>query len=101
MRLILRAIAGDPRLDYRLLAGGAHLSQDFGGTVSEIEADGFRVWREVRIPERPASAAYTAQSIAAGIESVSAILAELAPDFLLIYGDSFESFAAMIASTLF
>ena len=32
---ILRAIAADPRLDYRLLAGGAHLSQDFGGTLSE------------------------------------------------------------------
>jgi UDP-N-acetylglucosamine 2-epimerase (non-hydrolysing)/GDP/UDP-N,N'-diacetylbacillosamine 2-epimerase (hydrolysing) len=96
---ILRAIAADPRLDYRLLAGGAHLSQDFGGTVSEIEADGFRVWREVRIPEGPLSAAYTAQSIAAGIESVSAILSEMAPDFILIYGDRFESFAAMIAST--
>lgn len=96
---IVRAIAADPRLDYRLLAGGAHLSRDFGGTVSEIEADGFRVWREVRIPERPVSGAYTAQSIAAGIESVSSILAELAPDFMLIYGDRFESFAAMIAST--
>jgi UDP-N-acetylglucosamine 2-epimerase (non-hydrolysing)/GDP/UDP-N,N'-diacetylbacillosamine 2-epimerase (hydrolysing) len=96
---ILRAIAADPRLDYRLLAGGAHLSQDFGGTVSEIEADGFLLWREVRIPEQPPSAVYTAQSIAAGIASVSSILAELAPDFMLIYGDRFESFAAMIAST--
>jgi UDP-hydrolysing UDP-N-acetyl-D-glucosamine 2-epimerase len=96
---ILRAIAADPRLDYRLLTGGAHLSQDFGGTVSEIEADGFQVWREVRIPVRPNSAAYTAQSIAAGIESVSAVLDELAPEFILVYGDRFESFAAMIAST--
>ena len=96
---ILRAIAADSRLDYRLLAGGAHLSQDFGGTVSEIEADGFRVWREVRIPERPNSAAYTSLSIAGGIESMSSILSELAPDFVLIYGDRFESFAAMIAAT--
>jgi UDP-hydrolysing UDP-N-acetyl-D-glucosamine 2-epimerase len=96
---ILRAIAADPRLDYRLLAGGSHLNQDFGRTVSEIEADGFQVWREVTIPCRPASAAYTALSIAAGIESVSRILTELAPDFILLYGDRSESFAAMIAST--
>jgi UDP-N-acetylglucosamine 2-epimerase (non-hydrolysing)/GDP/UDP-N,N'-diacetylbacillosamine 2-epimerase (hydrolysing) len=30
---------------------------------------------------------------------VSCILGELAPDFLLVYGDRFESFAALIAST--
>lgn len=96
---ILRAIAADPRLDYYLLVGGAHLNQDLGGTVSEIEADGFRVWAEVRIPVCPGSAAYTSRSIAAGIESVSSILAEVAPQFVLIYGDRFESFAAMIAST--
>src|SRR5205814_3445042 len=37
--------------------------------------------------------------IAGGIESVASILERLAPDFMLIYGDRFESFAAMIAST--
>jgi len=30
---------------------------------------------------------------------VSSILADLAPDFVLIYGDRFESFAAMVAAT--
>ena len=96
---ILRALAAHPSLDCRLLAGGAHLSQDFGGTMAEIEADGFQVYRQVRVPVRPASMAYTSQSIADTIQMVSCILAELAPDFLLVYGDRFETFAAAIAST--
>jgi UDP-N-acetylglucosamine 2-epimerase (non-hydrolysing)/GDP/UDP-N,N'-diacetylbacillosamine 2-epimerase (hydrolysing) len=77
----------------------AHLAEDFGRTAAEIEADGFRVAHEVRVPARPPSAAYTAQSIADGVQAVSGLLAEAPPDFLLVYGDRFESFAAAIAAT--
>ena len=44
---ILKAIDADPRLDYLLLVGGAHVDPEFGRTVAEIEADGFTVHREV------------------------------------------------------
>jgi len=96
---ILRAIADDPRLEYFLLAGGTHLAEDFGRTLGEIEADGFQAYRQVRVPVRPPSAAYTPQSIADNIQTVSCILAELRPDFLLVYADRFESFAAVIAAS--
>jgi UDP-N-acetylglucosamine 2-epimerase (non-hydrolysing)/GDP/UDP-N,N'-diacetylbacillosamine 2-epimerase (hydrolysing) len=48
---------------------------------------------------RPPSPAYTAQSIADTMQTMSCILHELAPDFLLVYGDRFESFGALLAST--
>ncbi len=96
---VLRAIAAHPRLDYQLLVGGAHLNQDFGGTRAEIERDGFRVAGEVRIPVAPPTRKYTAQSIADGIGSIAGIIEELAPEIMVIYGDRFESFAAMIAAT--
>lgn len=96
---ILRAVAADPRLEYYLLAGGAHLIQDFGHTLAEIKSDGFKVYREVRVPVRPQTRAYTSQSIADVVQVVSCILSELAPDFVVIYGDRFESFGAMIAAT--
>src|SRR5262249_30195779 len=95
---ILRAIAADARLEYQLLVGGAHLHQDFGNTSKEIERDGFRVSREVHIPARPETRGYTAFSIADGVKSVAAILEELTPDIVLVYGDRFESFAAMVAA---
>ena len=96
---ILRVIAADPRLRYYLLVGGAHLQEDFGSTVAEIESDGFCIHGEVRTPVRPPSEAYTALCIADVVASVSCLLSKVNPDFMLIYGDRFESFGAMIASS--
>lgn len=96
---ILRAIADDPRLEYCLIAGGAHLQQDFGGTLAEIEADGFQVHRQVEIELQHDTLFATARAIGSGILSLSTILNEVRPDFLVIYADRFESFAAMITGT--
>jgi UDP-hydrolysing UDP-N-acetyl-D-glucosamine 2-epimerase len=96
---ILKAISTDPRLDYLLLAGGAHVEGDFGRTVAEIEADGFTVHREVNMPMEQDSLFATAQLIGAGILSLSQILAELRPDFLVVSADRSEAFAAMISGT--
>ena len=96
---ILRAIASDPRLDYRLLAGGSHLQQDFGSTQAEILADGFTVHREVAFVMEEDTLFATAQAIGSGILSLSRHLAELRPDFLVVYADRYESLAAMITGT--
>ena len=96
---ILRALAADPRLAYYLLVGGAHLQQDFGKTAAEVEADGFQIHREVAIEMQQDALFATAQAIGAGILSMSKILDELQPDFLVVYADRFESFAALIAAT--
>ena len=96
---ILRALAADPRLEYFLLAGGAHLQQDFGRTMAEIEADGFHVYREVEIRMEQDTLFSTAQAIGTGIISLSKILDELRPDFLVVYADRYEGFSAMITGT--
>ena len=96
---ILKAIAEDPRLDYRLLVSGAHLKEDFGRTIHEIEADGFHVDAEVKI-DMPSDTLYaTAQAIGSGISSLSQVLDELQPDALVVYADRFEGFAAVVAGT--
>lgn len=96
---ILRAIVADPRLEYYLLVGGAHLQQDFGRTMKEIENDGFHVYREVEIRMQQDTLFATAQAIGTGIISLSKILDELRPDFLVVYADRYEGFSAMITGT--
>jgi UDP-hydrolysing UDP-N-acetyl-D-glucosamine 2-epimerase len=96
---ILRAIKADPRLDYFLLAGGSHVESDFGRTMSEIEADGFVVHREVEMPMLQDSLLATTHLIGSGILNLSGILEELQPDFLVVSADRSESFAAMITGT--
>ncbi|MBW1681861.1 MAG: UDP-N-acetylglucosamine 2-epimerase (hydrolyzing) [Deltaproteobacteria bacterium] len=96
---IIKAISEHPSLEYYLLASGAHLDEDFGYTVKEIEKDGFRVYREVRLTMEQDNLFATAQAIGTGILSMSEILAELKPHFLVVYADRFEGFAAAVAGT--
>ena len=96
---ILRAIAADTRLEYDLLVGGAHLQQDFGKTLAEIENDGFKVYRQVKMEMREDTLFAAAQAIGTGILSLSQILDELRPDFMVVYADRYESFAAVITAT--
>lgn len=96
---ILKAIAEDQRLEYYLLVSGAHLKEEFGRTLREIEADGFRIYAQVKIDMPEDSLFATAQAIGSGILSLNRILAELRPDFLLVYADRFEGFSAVIAGT--
>lgn len=96
---ILEALAADPRFEYFLLVSGAHLKEDFGRTLEEIERDGFRVHAHVRL-DMPEDTLYaTAQAIGSGIVNLSHVLAELRPDFLVVYADRFESFSALITGT--
>ena len=96
---ILKAISEHPRLDYYLLVSGAHLKEDFGRTVGEIESDGFRVHAEVKIDMPEDTLFATAQAIGSGVVSLSRVLDELRPDFLVVYADRFEGLAAVIAGT--
>ena len=96
---ILKAISQHPRLDYYLLVSGAHLKEDFGRTVSEIESDGFRVHAEVKIDMPQDTLFATAQAIGSGVVSLSRVLDELQPDFLVVYADRFEGLAAVVAGT--
>ncbi|MEK9643950.1 MAG: UDP-N-acetylglucosamine 2-epimerase [Alphaproteobacteria bacterium] len=96
---ILSAIDRHPDLEYRLIVSGAHLDDDFGRTLAEIEADGFTVHAEVKIDMDADTLSATARAIGSGIISMSAALEELTPDILVVYADRFEGFAAVIAGT--
>ena len=96
---ILRAVDRHSDLDYRLLVSGAHLDPDFGRTLDEIRADGFRVDAEVKIEMDAGSLFATAQAIGSGILSISRVLAELKPDMMVVYADRFEGLAAVIAAS--
>jgi len=96
---ILRAINNHPSLEYRLLVSGAHLDSNFGGTLKEIQNDGFRVDAEISIEMDAKSLYGTAQAIGSGIIEISKSLQKIKPDIMVVYADRFEGFAAVIAAT--
>src|SRR4051812_44952645 len=81
---ILKAVNAHPGLEYRLIVSGAHLDEDFGRTLSEIENDGFTVHAEVKI-DFPEDTLYgTAHAIGTGIGSIAQALTKLRPDILVV-----------------
>jgi UDP-N-acetylglucosamine 2-epimerase (non-hydrolysing)/GDP/UDP-N,N'-diacetylbacillosamine 2-epimerase (hydrolysing) len=96
---ILKAIREHPDLDYRLIVSGAHLEENCGRTIQEIRDDGFEVAAEVKIDLTEDTLYATAQAIGSGIISISQALAENKPHFLIVYGDRYEAFSAVVAAT--
>lgn len=95
----MKALSDDSRFDYHLLVSGGHLKEDFGQTRNEIESDGFHVYAEVKIDLPDDDLLATAQAIGSGVSNISSVLGELNPDILVVYGDRFEGFAAVIAGS--
>ena len=96
---VLRALEADPRVEPLVLVGGAHLDDDFGRTLTEIESDGFHAHRLIETRMTHDTLFSTAQAIGSAIVSLSTVLDEIRPDFLVVYGDRYEALAALITST--
>tara|TARA_B100000242_G_scaffold294391_1_gene277088 strand:+ start:2657 stop:3874 length:1218 start_codon:yes stop_codon:yes gene_type:complete len=96
---VLRAIDKHPDLTYRLIVSGAHLDTNFGRTLREIEEDGFRIDKEIKIETDSETLFSSAQAIGSGIKEISKALEEISPDIMVVYADRFEGFSAVVAST--
>lgn len=96
---IARAIAADPRLELALIVGGQHLDPDFGETVREVKAAGFDIAGCVPIEPAGDTAYAVTKAIGTGVEGVADVLHVLRPAWMVVYGDRYESFAALLAST--
>ncbi len=95
----IKAVSEHPSLTTQLLVSGGHLDADFGRTLDEIRGDGFSIDAEIVIELGADTRAATARAIGSGVLAVTAALERLEPDLFVVYGDRFEAFAAVIAST--
>lgn len=97
-RPLLRAIQDDAELDLCLIVAGMHLSKDFGSTVNAIEADGFEIHARVDCDLSDDSPRGIARSIAAGTRGFADVFETADLDALIVLGDRFEMFAAVVAA---
>lgn len=98
LRWIIDGIAKSPVLELQLIATGMHLSPEFGLTVQEVEADGYRVDRKVEMLLSSDTPIGITKSMGLGLIGFADALADLQPDLLLILGDRFEIFVAASAA---
>ena len=100
LRWVMHGIQDSEILDLQLIVTGMHLSPEFGLTVQEIEADGFRIDRKVEMLLSSDTPVGITKSMGLAMIGFADALAELQPNLLLVLGDRFETFAAASAALI-
>jgi UDP-N-acetylglucosamine 2-epimerase (non-hydrolysing)/GDP/UDP-N,N'-diacetylbacillosamine 2-epimerase (hydrolysing) len=100
-RPVLRRLSDEPDYLLHLIAADTHFSPEYGVTVHDIEADGFKITEQVDMLEETDTPAGTAKSISRGVAGFSDIFTRLRPDILMVLGDRYEMLAAVVAALPF
>ena len=97
MRSTLQRIAASPRLELSVIVTGMHLDQQFGNTVSEVEAAGMPIVARIPVSHASAQGADVARNIAVMLDGMVTALSSIRPDALVVLGDRGEMLAGAIA----
>ena len=96
---LMADIAADPRLELRPVITGAHLREEYGLTVREIEKDGFSTENRIDIlPEGGKTPIDKAISLM--IEGTAGLWRAERPDIVVVLGDRYEAFGAATAAAV-
>jgi UDP-N-acetylglucosamine 2-epimerase (non-hydrolysing)/GDP/UDP-N,N'-diacetylbacillosamine 2-epimerase (hydrolysing) len=97
----LKDLAAHPDVDLKLIVLAAHLSPEYGTTVSEIEHDGFPIAFRIECLLSSDSDVGMAKTLGLAILGLTDALAQMRPDILLLIADRYEMLApASVALTL-
>jgi len=99
LKPILRKISYDSELQLQLIVTGMHLAEEFGNTVTQIIADGFRIDSRLDTLNKEDSGGGMARYIAETMKSLSYELEKLRPHIILLLGDRAEMLAAAVTAT--
>ena len=82
----------------QLIVTGSHLSEEFGFTYREIEADGFKINEKIEILLNSDTPVGVSKSMGLTMISFSEAFSRLLPDIVIVMGDRFEIFSAVAAA---
>jgi len=97
---VMKGLQIEKNVDFQLFVGGMHLSREFGFTVEQIEADGFKIRERLDFLLSSDSSEAIAKSMALALMSASEAFTRHRPDLLVILGDRFEAMAIAQAAMI-
>ena len=89
----LRELSAQPDVELGVFALGAHLSPEFGGTLKEIERDGFPIQARIECLLSSDTDTGMAKTIGVAILGLADALTAWRPDLLLLIADRYEMLA--------
>ncbi len=84
--------------ELQIVVTGMHLSPEFGLTYSQIESDGFTISDKVELLLSSDTSVGLVKSTGLGLISFPDTFSRLSPDLIIVLGDRYETFSAVIAS---
>lgn len=97
---IINSIKKHKKLNYKLIVSGTHLEKKFGTTVDQIKKDGFKIASLIKLKKFSINTkTYTPMIISDAIQKITLALNKIKPDAIIVNGDRYETFAAVIASS--
>ncbi len=100
LRPVLRKLLKDDEIILSVIATGAHLSEAYGNTVAEIEADGMPIAARLSILTHGEGALALPDTVADAICQFARWFGAHKPDLVLVLGDRYEIFAATQAAAM-
>ncbi|MCB7480625.1 UDP-N-acetylglucosamine 2-epimerase [Christiangramia sediminis] len=97
---LLKKINNQPELELQIVACAMHLSPEFGYTIKDIEASGFKVDKKIECLLSSDTAVGVSKSIGLALISFAEAFDEISPDLIIILGDRSEMLAAATAATI-
>lgn len=95
---VIKQVIQDPSCELQLFVTGMHLSPEFGLTYKLIEADGFPISAKVEVLLSSDTPVGISKSVGLGVMGFADTLAAHKPDVVVVLGDRFETFAAVVAA---
>lgn len=96
----LRALTQETGFLTQLVLTGQHLMSESGDTTAQVREDGFEIAAEVDMELRGDDAVSITEGAGRGLAAMAKVLAELAPDIVLLLGDRYEILCSAIAATI-
>jgi UDP-hydrolysing UDP-N-acetyl-D-glucosamine 2-epimerase len=97
---LIKAIQADNGLRLQVIVSGMHLSPLFGRTWRDVEAQGIKIDRKIRLQLSGRSNLENLNSIGLGMKGFGKALSELRPDIVVLLGDRFELIAPAVSALL-
>lgn len=98
LRWIIEDISKSQFLTLNLIVCGMHLSPEYGLTIKQIEKDNLKINKKVEMLLSSDTPVGISKSIGVGLIGFADVFDELKPDLVLVLGDRFEIFSAVIAA---
>jgi len=87
-------------IDVRVVVTGAHLSNEFGHTYKEIEADGIQIDRKIEMLLSSDTNVGVVKSMSLAMAGFSEYFNDLEPDVIILLGDRYETLAIATAAMM-